>query len=354
MSNRLVAFCVYMVLLVAGRLFAQPAAEELLRAVIPKADTPPVMDGKLTEYGHAFFAAGILQYRLQKPSGPKSIIFGTTRHSMWVYGPSMRNALRRGNFFGRATPSSGISIRAAAQQPSDASGMRRGALLLYSVRSRTDQATIYVCPGYENAIPRRNVQVEAQLTEYGLEYEFKLPWSNFPDFHPATGQTLHLDTELSYSDGVSRSFRSFVFGSPLSVEQPANLARVMLVDTFARKHWALCGPVMMPIRVDTPWQQQTEPQVHTSIAIAPNRMDEVAKVEFQLLNTNGNVIATYPADKEEVLERRGNFVRRTAHWPTTVVAPGAYHTQAVVYDHSGAELTRVTPRLVSVNMDQGY
>src|SRR4051812_42888361 len=56
MSKRSLADCVFMVLLAAGRLFAEPAADEVLRAVIPKADTPPVMDGKLAEYGHAFCA----------------------------------------------------------------------------------------------------------------------------------------------------------------------------------------------------------------------------------------------------------------------------------------------------------
>lgn len=116
-------------------------------------------------------------------------------------------------------------------------------------------------PGYEEAISREGVEVAAQRTTAGLEVEFKLPWKNFPSFTPRIGEAIGLDAELSYSDGGPRSYRSFVFGSPLSVQQPANLARVKLVKQLDRADWEVGGPVMMPMRIDVPWSQEGEPQV---------------------------------------------------------------------------------------------
>jgi hypothetical protein len=209
-------------------------------------------------------------------------------------------------------------------------------------------------PGYENTIPKSGVRTAARRTAHGLEIEFKLPWSNFPEFKPAAGELIGLDAELSYSDGVSRSFRTFAFGNPLSVSLPANLARVQLVDEFDREHWRICGPVMMPIRVDLPWSQSGSPQITALIALPPNRGDEIGNVVFQLLGTSGDLISKYAAGKEEIFEEEGRFIRRQAKWPVSVAPAGAYHVQAVVYARDGRELTRIAPRLVSVNMEQGY
>jgi hypothetical protein len=355
MSKLFTVLCAFSTVFAAERTSAQRAAEEPLRAVIPKTEKPPVLDGKLTEYGKAF-CAPLEYFNPDSKNRPAQFYFLWDDTAFYV-GVRTLDAKR---FAPQELFWTGDAVEWYFDTRCGTTAERRnwgnGAVHCFFTALELDHVKprFKLRPGYENAIPRHDIRVAAQLTDYGLEYEFKLPWSNFPGFHPASGQALHLDTELSYSDGVSRSFRSFVFGSPLSVEQPANLARVVLVDRFARKDWAVCGPVMMPIRVDTDWQQSSEPQVHASIAMPPNQLDEVAKVEFQLLNTSGQLIASYLAENEEVLERQGNFVRRTAHWPNTVASPGGYHVQAIVYDRSGAELTRVAPRLVSVNMNQGY
>jgi hypothetical protein len=86
----------------------------------------------------------------------------------------------------------------------------------------------------------------------------------------------------------------------------------------------------------------------------PNRSDQVGKVVFQLIAVDGNEIATFAAEDEQVFQEQGHFARRTARWPTTVAAPGTYHVHAIVYDPAGMELTRVAPRMVSVNLEPGY
>lgn len=209
-------------------------------------------------------------------------------------------------------------------------------------------------PGFEQAIPQKGIEVAAQRTAQGLEAEFKLPWVNFPDFAPRVREVIGIDAELSYSDGGPRSDRSFVFGSPLSVQQPANLARVELVETLDRAGWKASGPVMMPLRVDVPWGQPGEPQVVGQIALPPNRADEVGRVVFQVVDLAGNVVGEFEAATERKLAPEGDFIVREARWPASMAAPGTFDVRAVVYSHEGEELTRVAPRLVSVNMQQGY
>ena len=47
-------------------------------------------------------------------------------------------------------------------------------------------------------------------------------------------------------------------------------------------------------------------------------------------------------------------MRAEAQWPTDEAAPGTYLPLGIIYDRDGKELTRVAPRLVSVNNAPGY
>lgn len=230
-----------------------------------------------------------------------------------------------------------------------------GAVHCYWTGYTNDEIAGRFClrPGYLDAIEKIGVEVAARKTANGAEIEFKLPWANFPEFTAEAGQVIAIDAELCYSDGASRVFRSFVYGSPLSVQQPASLAKVQLVDHLERAHWKQCGPVMMPIRCDTPWSQPTRAHAQGMIALPPNHADQVGKIVFRLTGLDGDVLGEYEAERE-VIQEEGDFVRARAHWPTDVAPPGGHHVTAIVYDKSGEELTRIAPRLVSVNMTPGY
>ena len=208
-------------------------------------------------------------------------------------------------------------------------------------------------PGYLDAIKKLGVQVAGRRTKVGTETEFKLPWVNFPDFKPRAGEVIALDAELCYSDGGPRVFRSFVYGSPLSVQQPASLGKIQLVDTFTRSDWKQCGAVMMPLRVDTPWSQKTKARVVGQIALPPNRADQVGRIVFRVTGLDGKTLGEYAA-RRSVFAKEGNFVKATADWPIDVAPPGRHHVTAIIYDTKGRELTRIAPRLVSVNMRPGY
>ncbi|MCB1099615.1 MAG: hypothetical protein KDN22_28855 [Verrucomicrobiae bacterium] len=208
-------------------------------------------------------------------------------------------------------------------------------------------------PGFLEAITKAGVETGSRRTEHGLEIEFKLPWENFPGFKAAAGKVIALDSELCYSDGGPRLFRSFVFGSPLSVQQPASLGKVQLVEKLEPQHWAVCGPVMMPMRVDTAWAQESLPQVTGVIALPPGQESQIGRVEFRLSDLDGKVLAEFPAERE-VFQKDGDFVRAIAHWPAGIAAPGAHQVTAIVFDTDWNQLARIAPRLVSVNWETGY
>lgn len=208
-------------------------------------------------------------------------------------------------------------------------------------------------PGFLNAIPKTGIEVASRRTRAGLEVEFKLPWANFPNFQPRLNAVIALDAELCYSDGGPRVFRSFAYGSPLSVQQPASLGRIQLVNRLDAKDWKTCGPVMMPIRCDTAWTQDSEPQVTACLALPPDHTDRIGRVVFRLLGVDGRKLGDFPGQME-MFESEGNFQRAVAHWPSDLATPGAHHLLGIVFDKSGQELARVAPRLVSVNMAPGY
>jgi hypothetical protein len=208
-------------------------------------------------------------------------------------------------------------------------------------------------PGFLKAIPQQGVEVAARRTSDGMEVEFKLPWANFPEFKARAGEVIALDSELCYSDGGPRVFRSFAYGSPLSVQQPASLARIQLVERLEPQHWAQCGPVMMPVRCDTEWTQKTKPHVTGYMALPPDYADRIGKVVFQIRGLGGETLGEF-AGKTEMFAPGGNFHRAVATWPSDLAAPGAHHLLGIVFDRAGKELTRVAPRMVSVNMTPGY
>ena len=208
-------------------------------------------------------------------------------------------------------------------------------------------------PGYLDAIPKIGVKVGARRTEYGMEVEFAMPWKNLPDFAPRAGEVIAVDAELCYSDGGPRVDRHFAYGSPLSVQQPASLAKIQLVEKLEPHHWRQCGPVMMPMRCDTAWSQHHKARAHGEISLPPNHRDDVGTIVFHLTDLAGRTLGDFEA-QPQAMHSEGGFSKAAARWPNDLAPPGGHHVTAVVYDTQGAELTRVAPRLVSTGMQLGY
>ena len=230
-----------------------------------------------------------------------------------------------------------------------------GAVHMYWTGYENAELTPRWClrPDMLDAISGAGVEVAARKTGYGAEVEFKLPWANFPDFQVAENAVIALDAELCYGDGGARVYRTFAYGSPLSVQQPASQAKVQLVDRLLPQDWRQCGAVLAPVRCDTAWGQDTNALVTGYMALPPAQPEQIARTAFRLLDTEGNVLAEHPGELE-VLNEEGRFYRARAQWPTDDAQPGTYFLLGVTYDAEGRELSRVAPRMVSVNNAQGY
>jgi hypothetical protein len=208
-------------------------------------------------------------------------------------------------------------------------------------------------PDMLSAIPGAGIEVGSRRTPFGAQVEFKLPWKNFPNFQVKVNEVIALDAELCYSDGASRVDRTFAYGSPLSVQQPASQAKIALVEKIEPSYWKQCGAVAFPIRCDTAWGQPERGVATAQMAIPPNMKEKVGKIVFRLMDPYGATIA----DKEaaiQTLNEDGRFYRAETQWSIDDAAPGNFLLLGIIHDKEGHELTRVTPRLVSVGMQIGY
>jgi hypothetical protein len=190
------------------------------------------------------------------------------------------------------------------------------------------------------------VEVAATSDSESYEVEFRLPWANFPDFKPRLGAVLALDAELCSGDGKERTDRSFAYGSPLSVQQPASLAKVELVRSFDPDYLATVGPAAFPLWVDTPWVQPERAQVQAVVAISPTFADVVGEVEVRIHDADGRIVKTLPARIEPFGPPQKNFIRAGAFWSIDDYAPNTYFVTARVIARTDKVLTTVTPRMV--------
>jgi hypothetical protein len=190
------------------------------------------------------------------------------------------------------------------------------------------------------------VEIAAKAKDWGYELEFKVPWANFPEFHPNLGSLLACDVEVCSSDGAARTDRTFSYGSPLSVQQPASQGTVELVRTFDPTYFEAVGPAAFPMWVDTPWVQDNRAQVQAVVAIAPALAEIVGEVTVRIHDPDGKVVKSIPAPIERFGPKDANFVRAVARWSIDEFAPNTYFATANVDARTGKTITKVAPRLV--------
>jgi hypothetical protein len=188
------------------------------------------------------------------------------------------------------------------------------------------------------------VAVQARNTDYGYEMECKIPWKNFPHFKPQAGALLALDAELCSGDGGGRTDRTFAYGSPLSVTQPASQGLVQLVERLEDRYLPQVGAALFPLWVETPWVQAERAQVVAVVALPPELESRVHDVTVRIHDANGKVIKELPASREKL--PGPNFFRARASWSNDDYAPGTFFVTAQVRDAARKILATVAPRLV--------
>ena len=197
-----------------------------------------------------------------------------------------------------------------------------------------------------SGVQLKGVEIAA-TSEGGIyELEFKLPWANFPDFAPKLGALIALDAELCSGDGASRTDRTFAYGSPLSVQQPASLGKVELVQSFSPEYLPVVGPSTFPMWVETPWSQPDRAEVRAVVAIPPAFEDIAGLVDVRIHDLDGKVVRTLKADVETFGPKGAGFARAIAKWSIDDHAPNTYFATARVESRTGKLLTTVAPRMV--------
>lgn len=193
----------------------------------------------------------------------------------------------------------------------------------------------------------KGVEIAASSGPDLYEVEFKLPWANFPEFTPKPGALLAVDAELCSGDGARRTDRSFAYGSPLSVQQPASLGMVELVHTFDPDYFSTAGPGAFPLWVETPWGQAERGQVQAVVAIPPEFIPIVGGVEIRIHDTEGMIVKTIPAPLESFGPSGAGFQRALARWSIDDFAPNTFFVTARVFARTDKTIVTVAPRLVA-------
>lgn len=199
----------------------------------------------------------------------------------------------------------------------------------------------------------KGVEVGASQGADWYEVELKMPWANFPKFEPKLGAVLALDAELCSGDGRNRTDRTFAYGSPLSVQQPASLGKVELVRAFDPDYLSVVGPASFPLWVDTPWQQPERAQVQAVVAIPPDFVEVAGQVDVRLHDAEGAIVKTLPAQFESFGPKGAGFVRAVARWSIDDFAPNTYFATARVLSRTGKTMATVAPRMVAEGIMPG-
>ncbi len=201
--------------------------------------------------------------------------------------------------------------------------------------------------------PIEGVEMAATRSAGSYDLEFKLRWKNFPDFKPAAGGLLALDAELCHGDGGNRTDRAFAYGSPLSVQQPASLGLVQLVNVYDPDDLSRVGPATFPLWVDTPWVQADRGRVRAVVALPPELVEITGTVLVRIHDADGAILKTIPAAVERFGPDGLNFARAVASWSLDDFVPGSYFATAKVSARTGKTLATVAPRPVSEAIQTG-
>lgn len=319
-----------------------------VRGLATRTSGPVTFDGKLTEWAGAF--AVPVNYNHAKLDERAAQFFSMwDEHALYI---GLRALDRhRANVGGKGSLWNGDAVEFYLDT-------RPGAALLSKDWSAGAVHLFYtafedaaVRPRWEvrqgiatSSVILNGVEIAATAHEWGYEIEFAIPWANFPDFAPREGAVLALDAELCSGDGGGRVDRTFAYGSPLSVQQPASQGKIGLVSC-KDPGYRTCREAACPMWVETPWVQPERAKCRAVIAIPPALIGTVEGVEVRLHDADGAVVRTLPAPVAQFGPAGLGFARAVAEWPIDDFAPGSYFATARVKTQGPIGVS-VAPRMV--------
>jgi hypothetical protein len=189
----------------------------------------------------------------------------------------------------------------------------------------------------------KGAEVAASKTPWGYTAEFKLPWANFPDFTPKGGEIMGIECELCSSDGGPRVDRTFVYSSPAAVGSPSAFGRVQLVGKIDAGALKPYGRVLLPLSLT---KSANYAWLYGTVCISPTIEGSLAKLEGKLLDAGGKVRKTSSGSKKNL---DGGFTLWTGSWEMFDLPPGIYTLELVATDKTGAVLTSRAEKVLHGN-----
>jgi Carbohydrate family 9 binding domain-like len=345
MTHRLIslALVVFLGAILSGTAAAQ---EKPVVGLIPKAQKPITMDGRLDDWdgafvtpvhvGHPDFAnrGGQFLYLWDD----KNLYIGLrcldqkpahigTDNQIWN-GDAVEFYLdtRRGDKLG-----------AAAFGP--------GTLhMFYTPFSKTDvkpRMGVRDLPEFKD-FKLHGAEVATAKTPWGWTAEFKLLWSNFPDFTPKAGEIIGIECELCSSDGGQRVDRTFVYSGPAAVGSPSAFGRVQLVDKIDAGSLKPHGRALLPLSLT---RSTNYAWLYGTVCVSPTIEGSVAKLEGKLLDASGKVRKSSTGSRKT----QDGFSLWTGSWEMFDLPPGVYTLDFTATDKAGAVITSRTEKVLHGN-----
>jgi hypothetical protein len=191
----------------------------------------------------------------------------------------------------------------------------------------------------------KGVQMAAAKTPDGYTLEFKLPWANL-NFTPKAGVPIGIDIEMGSADGGHRVHRTFAYSSPTSVGTPSTFGRVLLVDKVDLTAVQPYSRVLFPFDAQVPGNYG---RIYGVACLSPTIENEVAAVEGKLLGADGKVLKTL--ENDHLTTVAGYWRIWHGEWETFDLPDGTYTLVLTARDRQNHVLVERRRAVLLTNSD---
>jgi len=188
----------------------------------------------------------------------------------------------------------------------------------------------------------QGAEVVAAKTKWGYTAEFKLPWANFPDFTPKAGEVIGIECELCSSDGGQRVDRTFVYSGPAAVGSPSAFGRVQLVDKIDASALKPFGRALLPLSLT---KSANYAWLYGTVCVSPTIEGSVAKLEGKLLDADGKMRKSSTGSKKA----QKGFSLWTGSWEMFDLPFGVYTLELTATDKTGMVITSRAEKVLHGN-----